>query len=90
MCFPRRWHCRQQPKNTQGLAVNTAPLTLGVTSGGAFKNPQILPTMDSAGDTHKIVQLAVGDLNSDNRQDIVAAMRAPPNRNCRRRDLPRG
>ncbi len=40
---------------------------------GTFKAPVNLPTMDSAGGTHKIVQVAVGDLNGDSKQDIVAA-----------------
>lgn len=39
---------------------------------GTFKAPVNLPAMDSAGGTHKIVQIAIGDLNGDAKQDIVA------------------
>lgn len=40
---------------------------------GTFKAPVTIPAMDSAGGTHKIVALAIGDLNSDSKQDIVAS-----------------
>ncbi len=40
---------------------------------GTFKAPLTIPAKDAADGLHKIVAVAVGDLNADNKQDVVAA-----------------
>ncbi len=57
---------------TGNFAGQSVSVILG-NGNGTFLAPLILPAKDSADGLHKIVQVAVGDLNGDTRNDIVAA-----------------
>ncbi len=57
---------------TGNFTGQSASVFLG-NGNGTFQAPLMLPAKDAANGLHKIVQVAVGDLNGDNRQDIVAA-----------------